>query len=157
MEITLRPFSEDDLKCLNAWTAEGRIAQYMSRWLPRTARGWSCSQTLCRWHAIIADDRSVGTIWTEREQTNAKVADLGILIGDPNDRGHGIGTSAIRIAERDAIESWGIEAIRLRVRASNSGAIRCYERAGFLAVDRTTKEADGVVFEVVHMVHDLAP
>ena len=97
----------------------------------------------------------MGTIWIEREQADAKVADLGILIGDHGDRGHGLGTMAIRIAERVAVKSWGVKAIHLRVRGSNSIAIRCYERAGFLAVDRTTKEVDGVVFELVHMVHDL--
>ena len=155
MEITLRPLSQDDVKSLEAWTARERVAPYMSRWTPRTASGWHCSRDLCRWHVIVVDDRSVGTIWIEREHADERVADLGILIGEPDDRGNGFGTTAIRIAERDAVESWGIGQVRLRVRVSNPAAIRCYERSGFLPVNKTTKEVDGVVFEVVHMVHDL--
>jgi RimJ/RimL family protein N-acetyltransferase len=155
MEITLRPLSQDDVKTLEAWTARERVAPYMSRWTPRTASGWHCSLDLCRWHVIVVDDRSVGTVWIEREHADERVADLGILIGEPDDRAHGFGSTAIRIAERDAVESWGIGQVRLRVRVSNRTAIRCYERSGFLPVNKTTKEVDGVVFEVVHMVHDL--
>lgn len=155
METTLRPFTHEDLRLLEAWTARERVAPYMSRWMPRTARGCHCSRDLCRWHAIVVDDRSVGTIWIEREHADERVADLGILIGEPENRGHGIGSAAIRIAERDAVESWGIGQVRLRVRVSNRTALRCYERSGFLPVNKTMKEVDGQVFEVVHMVHDL--
>ena len=83
------------------------------------------------------------------------MADLGILIGEPDDRGHGIGTTAIRIAERDAFESWGIGKVRLRVRASNSSAIGCYEQSGFTPVNKSTKAIEGEVVDVIHMEHEL--
>lgn len=155
MEIFLRPFTQEDGKSLEAWTARDQVATYMSRWTPRAVRGSQYSQDLCRWHAIVADDRTVGMIWIEREHADDRVADLGILIGEPNDRGRGFGTTAIRIAERDAFGSWGIRQVCLRVRVTNPRAIKCYERCSFLSVDKTTKEVDGVVFEVIHMEHDL--
>ena len=156
MEITLRPFSQDDVKSMESWISGDRVAPYMSRWTPRTASGWHSSQDLCRWHVIVANDRSVGMIWIEREHAEDRVADLGILIGEPDDRGHGFGTTAIRIAERDAFEAWGIGKVRLRVRASNSRAMGCYERSGFIPVNKSSKTIEGEVVDVIHMEHLLA-
>lgn len=155
MNISIRPFADDDLEALAAWTANGLLTPYMSRWIPRTAHGSVCARDLCRWHVITVDNRSVGTVWVERAHSDARVADLGLLIGDPKDRGHGIGTAAIRIAEQDAVDLWAIEKVCLRVRADNIGAIGCYQRSGFVAVDRTTVVIDAVGIGVIHMEHDM--
>ena len=128
---------------------------FMSRWSPNSLQVVGRPEDLCRWSMIVSSGRSVGTVWIERRSTSDQAADLGILIGDPQDRGSGHGSDAIRLAEREVIDAWGISLLRLRVRASNLAAIRCYERCGFASVNTTIKVSGGEIIQVVHMEHNL--
>ena len=104
---------------------------------------------------IIVDGLNVGTIWMERDSTEDRACDLGLWIADPGARGHGVGAAAIHLAEAEAIASWDIDSIRLRVRRSNVRAISCYRRSGYRIFATTTKEVDGIAVTVHHMERQL--
>jgi len=107
----------------------------------------------CRWHAILLGGLTIGTLWIEREHEDEDVADLGILIGVPANRGRGIGKKAIHLAEQDAIEAWSLRKLRLRVRSSNIRAIRCYKQCGYVESGRSMKSMADEITEVMCMEH----
>jgi len=59
-------------------------------------------------------------------------AELGIMIGSPAARGRGVGTESIRLAVRHAFERLNLQRISLGVVETNEGALRCYEKVGFV-------------------------
>ncbi|RYD19381.1 MAG: N-acetyltransferase [Verrucomicrobiaceae bacterium] len=128
MRVSLRPFLETDLPTLDTWAASGELASYMGRWMPRCGIG---PPDKVLWRVIVADGHDVGSIWLEKEDAPENVVTLGILIGDPSMRGKGIGRQAIRLALDEARDVWSPHQVRLRVRAANERAIRCYTALGF--------------------------
>lgn len=69
-----------------------------------------------------------------------KRAALAIGIDDPAYLGRGYGTEAIRLALTHAFSA-GLHRISLRVLASNSRAIACYRKCGFVAEGREREAA----------------
>lgn len=63
-------------------------------------------------------------------------ATLGILIGEPDARGRGLGTEAVRLLLDYGFTVLGLHNILLTVYAFNPAGIRCYEKAGFKIVGR---------------------
>lgn len=71
----------------------------------------------------------VGNCHVEVHGTNAM---LGIVIGDPLSREHGLGTEVIGMLARFAFDELGVHRIFLGVMAENERAIRCYRKVGFV-------------------------
>lgn len=154
MNVTLREFVAADLPRLDAWIRLGEVTQHMSRWTPRSFSDGAWVRHLSLWWVIVADQVDVGTIWIERTAPGDTTGELGILIADPQYRGHGIGGSAIALAETEAVALWTLEQVRLRVRQANQQAIRCYAKVGFAVSAVTEKPNDAgepiAIFEMVH-------
>ena len=127
----------------------------MSRWTPQLPQDGNWSPLLTAWNVIVAEGKEIGVIWLERPAPCDVVADLGILIGIPEHRGHGIGLRAIQLAEMQAESKWNLERVRLRVRKGNQRAISCYERAGFRIVSASDKQVGEERISVLEMAHDL--
>jgi diamine N-acetyltransferase len=80
--------------------------------------------------------RPVGII-NIRDFTNPHgTAEFGITIGDPADRGQGLGTEATRLLLDYAFTVLGVHNVWLDTPAYNAGAIRAYEKAGFREIGR---------------------
>lgn len=65
----------------------------------------------------------------------AKTADLGISL-DPAYVGQGLGTELLRLTQRFALQSFGLNQLTLDVFAYNRRALRAYLSAGFEEIDR---------------------
>ena len=63
-------------------------------------------------------------------------AEVGILIGDPDARGRGYGTEAMRLLLDYAFTTAGMHSVILWVYEFNPAARRCYEKVGFREVGR---------------------
>ena len=63
-------------------------------------------------------------------------ATFGILLGEPEARGRGIGTEATRLVLDYAFNVLHLHNVLLSVYAFNPAAIRCYEKAGFKLLGR---------------------
>ena len=132
MEISLRPFTLQDLPQYERWREDILASQYMTRFYPHAFTGeGSASSDLYRWYIILSYGEQVGTVWLEKEHLNDDVAILGILIGTRDHLGKGIGGRAIPLAIESAREDLGFKAVHLRVRKQNQRAITCYEYCGF--------------------------
>lgn len=97
--------------------------------------------------------RHVGNIKLEPIQWIHRNAELGIMIGDPEARGRGLGTEACHLVLRHAFDRLGLHRVGLGVVEDNRGAIRAYEKVGF-QVEGALRQAiqrDGRSFDVVRM------
>jgi RimJ/RimL family protein N-acetyltransferase len=84
----------------------------------------------------LPDMQPIG-ILNIRDFTNPHgTAELGITIGDGENRGRGFGTEAVRLALDYAFSELGVQNVWLDTPAYNLAAIRAYEKAGFRVIGR---------------------
>jgi [ribosomal protein S5]-alanine N-acetyltransferase len=74
----------------------------------------------------------IGNIKFEPIDASAGAAVMGILIGDPAYRGRGVTPEVLEAAGRWLAGTRGVHEIALGVHADNHGAIRAYEKVGFV-------------------------
>jgi len=99
------------------------------------------------------NDIHIGNIKLEPIDWRKKKAIFGILIGNKNYWGQGIGTEATQLIVHYAFDKLGFEEIELGVIAENKRAIRSYEKAGFAqtGVRKNAINHDGVLYDDVIM------
>ena len=66
-----------------------------------------------------------------------KCAEYGIFIGEESARGKGAGTKSAKLILEYGFFTLGLDKIFLRVKKDNQGAIKSYEKAGFVFNGRT--------------------
>lgn len=69
-------------------------------------------------------------LYTINGQTRS--AELRIIIGDKNIHGKGVGTISVRYVVKYAFEKLNLNKVWLGVNAKSKGALRCYEKVGFM-------------------------
>ncbi len=87
------------------------------------------------------NNKHVGNIKLEPIDLSCKKTTLGILIGDKNYWGRGIGTEATKLVVNHAFNTLGLNDVNLGVISKNKSAIRVYEKVGF-EVDKIEKKSD---------------
>ena len=85
--------------------------------------------------AGVMDGRFVAHILLRDHDAQAGSADLGISL-DPAYIGQGIGTQLLRLTREYAFDTYAIARITLDVASWNQRAIRAYEKAGFVELER---------------------
>ena len=65
----------------------------------------------------------------------ANVLDIDLMIGAPENTGHGVGTAAIQIVVQRALAEETVPCVIAAVMIDNVASIRAFEKAGF-SVDR---------------------
>lgn len=103
---------------------------------------------------IIEDIRTgtpVGSVYLRDIDTANEKAEFGIFLGDF--RGKGYGTEATKLILQYAFETLNLHRVFLRVFADNTGAIRSYEKAGFVFEGRFRDDVkiSGLFRDVVFM------
>lgn len=84
---------------------------------------------------IIQDNETktdIGSVFIRDIDLNHRRGEFGIFIGEDDFRGQGRGAEAGQLICRYAFENIGLERIYLRVLSNNSGAIRSYQKIGFV-------------------------
>jgi ribosomal-protein-alanine N-acetyltransferase len=79
----------------------------------------------------LISNEMVGTIKLEPIEFDKKVTNFGIMIGNKNVWGKGIGTEATQLAVSFAFNQLGLNKVELGVLKINENAIKAYEKAGF--------------------------
>jgi RimJ/RimL family protein N-acetyltransferase len=90
--------------------------------------------------AIVVGDEVVGTCCFWGIDLHNRRAHLGIGLGEEH-RGKGIGTDATRVMLHYAFVDRGFHRVQLEVLATNTAAIRSYEKAGFREDGRMRESA----------------
>ena len=125
---TLRPAAADDVGRLVAWHADPEVSRY---WDDETFTHAEMEERLAREdvEAWIVEEGSepVGYL-----QVHPEGLDMFLI---PAARGRGLGPDAARAMARHLIEA-GRERVTVDPYAWNEGAVRAWERAGFVEISR---------------------
>jgi aminoglycoside 6'-N-acetyltransferase len=131
---TLRPADPDDVERLVAWHADPEVSRY---WDGATFTRGEMEERLARSdiEAWIVEERDepVGFL-----QVHAQGLDMFLI---PPVRGRGLGPDAARAMAEHLVEKRGRERVTVDPYVWNEGAVRAWQRAGFVEVSR--HEADG--------------
>ncbi len=161
--LYLRAVERDDLQRCHDWmndetltaTLAQRYPMSLAReadWVERATRGQDPSELTL---AICLDtgDRHIGNCSLVSIDRDNASATLGIVIGEKDCQGQGLGEEAVRVLCRYAFDEMNLHKIRLDVYAANPGAVKTYERAGFRKEGVLREEAfrQGGYIDVIRM------
>jgi len=129
-------------------TLEHAIARLDSQWI-----GLAAQAATSALKPLLAEEtgRPIGIALVELTSDHANIYAMWV---HPTARRLGVGRSLVRTAIAIA-ESEGVPQIRLRVTASNSGAVDLYRRTGFVDTGAREPLREGVRVETLVMVHYL--
>ena len=150
--ITLRDVSTSDESIYEVWQNDSKLTGYLSRLYPNncSVAGYDASK-VC-WFIIKENMHDIGSVWLERDRTEFDAMILGMFISEEQYRGKGIGGDVIKEAIRISKQRIVFRNVRLNVRKSNLGAIKCYEKCGFRIYCEGRKTAqDGTVIDFYQM------
>lgn len=139
--IFLRGVERDDLERCHAWMSDPELRASLAQrypmslareadWIERATRGQDVSEmtfAIC----LVENGRHIGNCGLEAIDRDNRTATLGILIGEADCRGHGLGEDAVRTLCRFGFDEMDLHKIRLDAYAFNARAIRTYARVGF--------------------------
>ena len=143
--VTLEEFTSTDFARLISWVNDeniltqfaGPIFQY-----PLTDKQLYhyLAEPQRRAFKVVHQQRTVGH--AEIMLSESGVAKLcRILIGDPEDRGKGLGEQLLSVLIRRCRNKYDVKEIELNVYRWNTPATRCYQKAGFVETDKATIDA----------------
>ncbi|QUI24225.1 GNAT family N-acetyltransferase [Vallitalea pronyensis] len=151
-EIHLTEFKESDISRLVSWVPSERfLLQFTGRAYALSTLAEQLKGDIHRMiskkdmmlYNIVHEKNTIGHMQLLRINREDKTGAIGrIIIGDPNARGKGYGTLAIRNALHIAFDDIGLEKVLLRVYDFNAGAIKCYKNIGFRIIEKLEKKVE---------------
>lgn len=140
--IMLREYRAEDIGDIHKWANDAMTTRYLSTryWPARTLVDSQefLNQMLQSSHngynfviANIQDESYIGQLDMYRVDWRLRCGELGMVIGDADNRGRGVGTEALQLMQRFAFLTLGLERLELEVHMENEAALHCYQKAGF--------------------------
>ncbi len=149
--VVLRPRTDDDLDALFSIAADLDTWEERNPWAPapltrkrfdarleRAAEGDEAEDPVA--FVVDVDGTAVGAALLFEFDTLARHAEAGISLV-PDARGRGIGTAAIAQLVEFGFVRRNLRRIHLQAISSNLGALRAYEKAGFVVEGRLREHA----------------
>lgn len=159
-QVLLRPFCDDDLLTiyrivsdLNTWAARSRrppqpmtLDTFRSWYLPAVAATDGAE------FVVEVDGEPIGRCGMFGEDQLARNAEVGIALL-PEARGRGHGVDALRVLTRFVFTGRNVQRLHLETLATNTAAITCYEKVGFIQEGKLRRHAfvDGGYVDTVIM------
>lgn len=139
-KIRLRLMQEGDTDLIVQWRNNPRVRNNFIYQKPFTREGHeNWVRTMVDTGKVVqfiiedlTDGKPVGSVYFRDIDKEYSKAEYGIFIGEDSAVGKGFGSEAAYIAVEYGFEELGLHKIFLRVFADNAGAIRSYEKAGFI-------------------------
>jgi RimJ/RimL family protein N-acetyltransferase len=159
--VVLTPLRKSDSAQLFAWINDREQVLFNAPYAPvhqrRHAKWFDALET--RRDAVIfgirrrLSSRLIGVCQLLSISPVHRSAELQIRIGDRTARGRGLGTEAVRSLVAFAFRDLNLHRVALHVFATNTRAIRAYEKAGFAreGLLRHAAHIDGAYVDVVVM------
>jgi RimJ/RimL family protein N-acetyltransferase len=150
--VRLRLVDRGDLGRFVTWIGEAELRRNLTLILPmsleREDEWFEAQLRLPSELHPFAIERPAGDDWehvgaaglTNLDWRNRSV-EIGLFIGEPGQRGQGLGTDVTRVLCDHAFATLNLHRVWLRVFADNARAVRVYERVGFVLEGRQ-RDAD---------------
>lgn len=145
----LRPLGPGELAIVQSWDEDPEIVALMGKKFKQTAdlEAWyEAGRRGLQQRALAIethDGSLIGDVELEHINWRSRTAELRICIGVKKLWGKGFGQDAVRQTLTYAFGTLKLERVYLKVYASNTRAIRCYERCGFRRVGRLSLSGGG--------------
>lgn len=128
----LRWINDPEVNCyLTMWGAAMSIEDE-EKWYESTGRPNERLFTIY----LRASGEPLGNMGLHAIDFRNGTAELGIMLGEKEHWGQGLGTEAVSLGLDFGFTALGLNVIRLRALSHNTRAIRCYEKAGFRLAGR---------------------
>ena len=140
-QVYYRPLAVDDAAVFYRWSCDREVVRYsLSSFVhPKSPAEWQ------QWLASVNQGAKSFSLGVCCKETDALIGYAGIagisslnrsgeyfvLIGDKNYWGRGIGTEVTRTVTDYGFDALGLHRIELTAFATNPGAVKAYERAGY--------------------------
>lgn len=161
MKVYLRLMTREDTDLIVAWRNQDVVRKrfiYQELFTRQSHEHWrdTMIETGKAVQMIICEegtDRPFGSVYVRDIDRRHQKGEYGIFIGEDDARGKGVGTQAARLMIAYAFEELKLHKLYLRVFADNAGAIRSYEKAGFVQEGYLKEEVliDGEYRDMVWM------
>ena len=137
--LYLSPVNPDDAEIYTKWFNDrevslwlGQHSNVMSLAKERQILDGMATGDGFNFAMVLKDgDRLLGNISLMGRSPVDRTAELGIFIGEAEDRAKGYGAEAIRLLLDFGFNTLGLHNIMLHVNADNTRAIACYKKCGF--------------------------
>ncbi|MBO4310608.1 MAG: GNAT family N-acetyltransferase [Lachnospiraceae bacterium] len=156
--VTIRPITYDDTEDIIRWRNSDYVrSRFIDQrlftkesheyWLKNFVETKKVDQFI-----IMLDRKSVGSVYLRDIDYDKKEAEFGIFIGEESARGKGVGTKSAGLILKHAFEVLNLDKVFLRVYEDNAGAVKSYEKAGFVFKGRKESiTVNGAKREVLFM------
>lgn len=99
-------------------------------------------------YMIEKDNEPLGTVQLFRFDNENNSAKAGCFLINPEHRGKGFGTDALRLLIDIAFNEKGLDILELSVYDFNKSALNCYKKCGFVITGETTRPNGWIVIEM---------
>lgn len=137
----LRAMVREDLALYKKWLSDKNVTQYLEMgWRPYTDKDLETTyqQATESQNSVIfvvcdvKTNQPIGTAGLYLISWPCRRAQFNILLGEPHFYGQGYGTETANLIVQYAFERLNLNTIYLGVNSENIGAIKSYEKAGFI-------------------------
>ncbi len=160
--VNLRPLEDRDLAALQVYRNDPHILNSLGGYSPGMTRAdlvaWlqyhrSRTDEAMWCIANREDDSCLGHVGLYQINTRVRKAELGIMIGDADFRGRGVGHEVCQAVIAHALGELNLRRIELSFLATNEAAQKLYTRLGFLqeGIQKEAEYRSGAFVDVVLM------
>jgi UDP-4-amino-4,6-dideoxy-N-acetyl-beta-L-altrosamine N-acetyltransferase len=140
MDVQIRPISNQDTQNIIKWRNNPSVQKNFifrtplneklhSEWMQNKVEKGEVAQFIIR---DKSSNQDVGSVYLRDIDHCNKKAEFGIFIGEDEARGKNIGTQSTSLILQHAFEQLDLNKVFLRVFDVNTGAIKSYEKSGFV-------------------------
>ena len=140
--------TEKDYNLIVGWN-NGKDKNYLLQWAGPNVYNYPITIDQIKTHSneefsqiyiILENVNPIGSIELEKINNETLSANINRFILCDNAKNKGFGTLALKELINTAFKELGLKKLTLQVFCFNAGAIRCYEKAGFLVKEFHQKE-----------------
>ncbi len=147
-KVMLRPVQEGDFRKIVKWSNLSEIQQhdagdYPTK--PEECGAWYKEIQRNRYqevYTIVLGSNIIGNVELDHIAWRSGDAELRIRIGEPTLWGKGYGTDAVKTLLNHAFNKLNLNRVYLKVYTTNSRAINCYRKAGFVKEGKLSRRND---------------
>ena len=158
--IYLSPINIDDAEVYTKWMNDYEVSGNLGNY--RQVISLNSEKAIIE--KLVSDGQNFAVVLFDTDQLIGNIslmdidhlnrtANVGIFIGEPENRNRGYGTEAMRLVLKYGFETLNLHNIMLHVHSDNQRAITCYSKSGFSEIGRRREALykNGSFIDLVYM------